>query len=118
MTKHEIKICQRCQTNFECKVGDVANCQCSSIIISEATNDYLAETNYDCLCKNCLSEINILVEKSQKIPFPKRPNQLIEDLHYYNENGFFVFTEFYHISRGFCCGNHCRHCAYGINLTH
>ncbi|MEO1009880.1 MAG: DUF5522 domain-containing protein [Bacteroidota bacterium] len=25
-----------------------------------------------------------------------------------------VFTEFYHILRGQCCQNGCRHCAYGF----
>lgn len=36
----------------------------------------------------------------------------IEKIHYYLENGKIVFTEQYHINRGFCCGKGCRHCAY------
>ncbi|MEO8853246.1 MAG: DUF5522 domain-containing protein [Ginsengibacter sp.] len=39
---------------------------------------------------------------------------MIEGLHYYYENGYFVFTELYHLQRGYCCKNKCRHCAYGI----
>ncbi|WP_323348868.1 DUF5522 domain-containing protein [Arcicella sp. LKC2W] len=39
---------------------------------------------------------------------------MIENLHYYLENRFWVFTELYHLSRGFCCKNGCRHCAYGF----
>ena len=31
---------------------------------------------------------------------------------YYLENGRVVFTEQYHINRGHCCGNNCRHCPY------
>lgn len=31
---------------------------------------------------------------------------------YYNEAGFIVMTESYHLERGFCCGNGCRHCPY------
>jgi hypothetical protein len=31
---------------------------------------------------------------------------------YYNENGFLVFTEAYHLKKGYCCGNGCRHCPY------
>jgi hypothetical protein len=31
---------------------------------------------------------------------------------YYNESGFIVMTEKYHVERGFCCGNGCRHCTY------
>jgi hypothetical protein len=25
-----------------------------------------------------------------------------------------VFTEYYHILKGYCCQNRCRHCAYGL----
>jgi Family of unknown function (DUF5522) len=31
---------------------------------------------------------------------------------YYNEEGNFVFTEKYHLEKGFCCGNGCKHCPY------
>ena len=31
---------------------------------------------------------------------------------YYNENGFIVLTEKYHLDRGHCCGNGCKHCPY------
>ncbi|WP_147205922.1 DUF5522 domain-containing protein [Segetibacter aerophilus] len=33
---------------------------------------------------------------------------------YYNELGFFVMTEKYHLERGFCCGNGCKHCPYNF----
>lgn len=29
---------------------------------------------------------------------------------YYIENGFYVFTEKYHLKRGYCCKSGCRHC--------
>lgn len=31
---------------------------------------------------------------------------------YYSDKGFLVFTETYHLKRGYCCGNRCRHCPY------
>ncbi|MBA2760762.1 MAG: hypothetical protein H0U39_02145 [Segetibacter sp.] len=31
---------------------------------------------------------------------------------YYNEAGLIVMKESYHIERGFCCGNGCRHCPF------
>lgn len=31
---------------------------------------------------------------------------------YYIENGYLVFTEKYHLEKGYCCGNGCRHCPY------
>jgi hypothetical protein len=33
---------------------------------------------------------------------------------YYMENGLIVFTEAYHLKRGYCCKNGCRHCPYGF----
>jgi len=33
-------------------------------------------------------------------------------IHYYLENDKVVFTEKFHIERGFCCGKSCRHCPF------
>ena len=38
--------------------------------------------------------------------------EFIKDIHYYLENGQIIFTEKYHIQRGQCCGNKCRHCPF------
>jgi hypothetical protein len=35
-----------------------------------------------------------------------------EDQYYFNEEGLMVFTEAYHLKRGSCCGNGCKHCPY------
>jgi len=41
-------------------------------------------------------------------------SQLKEGEDYYlNENGLLVFTEAYHLKRGYCCRSGCRHCPYG-----
>ncbi|EAY31109.1 DUF5522 domain-containing protein [Microscilla marina] len=42
----------------------------------------------------------------------KKPLKENED--YYIENGFYVFTAKYHLVRGYCCKNGCRHCPYGF----
>ena len=31
---------------------------------------------------------------------------------YYSEKGWMVMTEKFHLERGYCCGNGCRHCPY------
>lgn len=37
---------------------------------------------------------------------------------YYNEQGYIVLTAKYHLDRGYCCGNGCRHCPYSyVNVT-
>ena len=40
--------------------------------------------------------------------------KLKENEDYYMENGFLVFTKEYHIKKGKCCKNGCRHCPYGF----
>lgn len=41
------------------------------------------------------------------------PDKLTEgEDFYYNEDGYFVFTENYHLKKGYCCGNGCKHCPY------
>jgi hypothetical protein len=37
---------------------------------------------------------------------------LVEGKDFYLENGLMVLTEHYHLQRGYCCGNGCRHCPY------
>ena len=40
-------------------------------------------------------------------------NELIEgEDFYYSEQGLIVLTASYHLERGYCCGNGCRHCPY------
>jgi len=31
---------------------------------------------------------------------------------YYSEEGYIVLTEKYHLEKGYCCGNGCRHCPF------
>ncbi|WP_394368470.1 DUF5522 domain-containing protein [Adhaeribacter radiodurans] len=33
---------------------------------------------------------------------------------YFNEQGLMVFTAAYHLKRGYCCKNGCKHCPYGF----
>ena len=34
---------------------------------------------------------------------------------YYNEQGYKVFTEKYHLKRGYCCKSGCKHCPFGYD---
>jgi Family of unknown function (DUF5522) len=34
---------------------------------------------------------------------------------YYNEDGYVVLTEKYHLDKGYCCGNGCKHCPYDFD---
>lgn len=35
--------------------------------------------------------------------------------YYLSVDGYIVFTEKYHLKRGYCCKNGCKHCPYGFN---
>lgn len=43
--------------------------------------------------------------------------KLIEGKHFYMEEGKFVFTEYYHSQRGYCCGSKCRYCPFEPKYT-
>lgn len=34
---------------------------------------------------------------------------------YQSEEGYIVFTEAYHLKRGYCCKSGCKHCPYGYD---
>ncbi|CAN5906961.1 hypothetical protein BH24BAC1_BH24BAC1_37480 [soil metagenome] len=42
------------------------------------------------------------------------PPPLSPEDYYFNEEGLMVFTAKYHLKRGYCCQNGCRHCPYGF----
>ena len=114
------KICSSCDSEFSC--GDV------SIVNKCWCNDFPPIFNLseggDCLCPVCFKEacedkIDAYVEtlspekalqnKAKDLP---KTEILIEGIDYYLENGNMVFKTWYHLKRGTCCGNNCRHCPY------
>lgn len=36
---------------------------------------------------------------------------------YYDDSGRFVMTAHYHLKRGYCCGNGCKHCPYDYKMV-
>lgn len=110
--EYEIKYCKRCSITFNCNALDISACQCSAVPISDQTKYFLSTTTYNCLCANCLTQVNELVASNPN-RIPPNPTDFIEGQHFYKENGYFVFTELYHFLKRTCCGNSCRHCAYG-----
>jgi hypothetical protein len=41
---------------------------------------------------------------------PDDPQSAIEGEDYYMDGPYLVFTEAYHLKRGYCCNSGCRHC--------
>ncbi len=70
----------------------------------------------DCLCPECLKKIiskKIEEAESKNTLCFMSKDEMIENVdYYYNEQGYWVFTERYHLRRGFCCERGCKHCPY------
>jgi hypothetical protein len=54
------------------------------------------------------------MEKITKNKKVATSNGLTPEDFYMTTEGFMVFTEAYHLRRGYCCKNGCRHCPYGF----
>jgi hypothetical protein len=52
------KICPHCQKKFECRNDNVLECDCVHVILSREALDYISSRYNDCLCVDCLREIN------------------------------------------------------------
>ncbi len=111
--------CHQCQSNFSCALD--TSCWCCALppIIVPADGK-------SCLCPSCLKgkvqdKIQELITNRQ-FGFIKSlgpAKHLQEDVDfYYNEDGYMVFTEWYHLRRGHCCENDCKHCAYKEQAVH
>ena len=47
--------------------------------------------------------------------FPDKLNNIDSEDYYMSDEGYVVFTEKYHLKRGYCCKSGCRHCPYRYN---
>ena len=67
MSNHELKNCPRCNQSFECRPGNITQCQCSGITIKPELKVLLDQRYNDCLCRDCLQylqqEMNLFKEK-------------------------------------------------------
>lgn len=59
MCKHEEKKCPRCHTAFECKPGNITQCQCYGIALTAEQRAYIEQRYTDCLCRNCLQHLTV-----------------------------------------------------------
>jgi hypothetical protein len=116
--------CPLCGGDNQCRVAKghlyKGPCWCHEIVISEhilrrLAQDLLEQT---CLCPTCLETVARLPREYAD------PEKAVAEIHrtverrvsaqedYYSENENVVFTAAYHLKRGTCCGNGCRHCPF------
>ncbi len=110
--------CPQCGATFDCRRGEACWCAAYPPLLT-------AGGAAACLCPGCLHErvaaaIEAFVEdysagRAENIAprYDRGSKQLLEGIDYYLERGRYVFTAWYHLKRGTCCGSGCRHCPYG-----
>ena len=42
-------------------------------------------------------------------------DKLDKDEYYHSSEGYVIFTEKYHLKRGYCCKSGCKHCPFGYD---
>ena len=98
-------------------------CWCERPIIAKAALVRLLADlpEVRCLCSSCLEGIaenpeitwTELAARGRELP----PTPALDAGDYYREGETIVFTEQYHLRRGYCCGSGCRHCPFGRALS-
>jgi len=64
---------------------------------------------------------NISNEYRKFVPFNNsmvnfsNQSKLAKEDFYKSKDGYIIFTDKYHLKRGYCCKNGCKHCPYGFN---
>lgn len=118
MKSLEEKSCSRCGRSFTCgpEKGE-ERCWCDQLSrVSLAAN-----ADQDCLCPQCLREaiqkLNAADSSVAGCPGAVRRSltssySLVAGEDYYSEGEAIVFTARYHLRRGYCCENGCRHCPF------
>ena len=69
MDKHERKNCPRCNSLFECKPGNITQCQCYGVYFTEEEKRAVESKYTDCLCIDCLLSLkNEYGEEAKRLP--------------------------------------------------
>ncbi|MEQ9591373.1 MAG: DUF5522 domain-containing protein [Cyclobacteriaceae bacterium] len=116
----ELLKCNRCSKSFSCGAAISSTCWCRELPPLLSVNE-----GDSCLCKTCLVEeanrkIEVLVGewKAGKLKEGMfqdyQTSKSVEGIDFYMGKGNLVFTQWYHLKRGYCCESGCRHCPYGF----
>jgi len=103
--------CPLCGKPNDCQLCTAVSykgpCWCAKIKFPEELLARLSpETrNQSCICIHCVTEFHR--EKKSDLA-----SQKILPGDFYFDGSLMVFTEAYHLRRGYCCDSGCRHCPY------
>jgi len=102
-------VCPLCGGPNGCPLASDApykgSCWCMQLDMPEELMKRLPEESRgrSCICHRCVAEAR---RTERWMPRAKAGE------FYFTEDGRFVFTQRYHLRRGYCCGNGCRHCPF------
>lgn len=114
------KNCSNCGNSFVCGNSNGQSCWCNDL-----PPIFNPDSGIDCFCPTCLKQAVIkktdafvssfytsgaIKNRAKDLP---GTDKLVEGVDYYMEDNMFVFKAWYHLKRGYCCKNRCRHCPYG-----
>jgi len=69
--QNQIKQCERCGNPFECKPLHISECQCANIHLTEKAQAFIQSHFNNCLCKECLLEINQMQKDTHHLSLPR-----------------------------------------------
>lgn len=109
--------CANCGSILNCGADQTGQCWCS-----ELPPILPPEAGKSCLCRDCL-KVKVQAKIDEYVQAVKKglivnqaaqykTSKLEEGIDFYMENGLMVLTSWFHLKRGECCGNACRHCPY------
>jgi len=111
MNPVDTSICPLCNRANGCQLctpgAYKGPCWCARMDIPESLIAQVSAElrNKTCICQECVMKFHRAKAKNEA-------SQKILPGDFYFEQGLMVFTGGYHLRRGFCCGNNCRHCPY------
>lgn len=104
---HNASACPLCGGDNACgadRITTGGTCWCQKVEIPAVLAGKVGATG-SCLCRGCIAE-----HRKQTRWMPRaEPSEIYQDA-----AGRLVFRAAYHLRRGYCCGNGCRHCPYGF----
>lgn len=110
-------VCANCGKGLRCAADQIERCWCTALppILPP-------ESGKSCLCSFCLkkavqAKIESYVDQVKRGEIPNQAHKystpkLVEGIDFHMENDLMVLSSWFHLKRGECCGNACRHCPY------
>jgi hypothetical protein len=72
MSTDKTKFCPRCKQAFECKAGNITQCQCYGVELTAELGGFIERQFNDCLCKDCLLQLKKEFESAKEKHFDKK----------------------------------------------